>query len=875
MSTEEIVNHYPEVPDFLRSFVLNNTYTAAFIVKHAVILEINQVCADLVGYERSELIGHTLGEFLTPDSLELALSWIPKLQAGESYDNGHIYECFKKDGTVIYIEPSLISWDNETGIGVVIAQDVTERKKSQDAILERFRYIDEHSGDLIWQMDLNGIVLYMSPAISRYGYTPDEWIGQSVTKFVPPHEQVLFLKRIATYRENPVPRLFEATMLQKDGSLAWVEVSTNFIMENGVPIREQGIARDISKRKKAEAALIASEDCYRSLVEQASDGIFLADSDGQYIDVNTCGCTLLGYTKEELLQMCIGDIVPAEDQSALQGHLNKLRSGAAILSEWNLKRKDGKLLPAEISAKQLSNGQFQGIVRDITRRKSMLEALKASEQRYRGLIESQQDLIVRVDLEGRFTFVNNAYCRMFGKTEEELLGMLFMPLVHEDDIQPTIEAMKRLYSPPYRIRVEQRAMTVNGWRWLDWEDCAILDDDGKIVEIQAIGQDITERKKTEEALKQSEAKNRAILNTIPDLLFITDKDGVYLDCAALSDDDLLIPKSKFIGNSILDVLPEPLNIQAMQCIKQALCTKALQTLEYQLTLKGLTYEREARYIVCGEDEVLIMVRDVTERKRSEEAIRQAHEDLERAYKLQRDFLNNVTHEVRTPLTAVQGYAEMLLEGLAGPLNSEQRMLLDKMLSCSDQLLQIVGGVLEIAKLKSGRIMLRPRVCNPACVVDKAISVVMPQANRKGLTVTVQLPKQQTMAVYDEEKLTAIVTNLLSNAVKFTETGEISVTAQYGPKGIEIIVIDTGMGINPDDVPTIFDEFSQLDYPRKAKPSGFGLGLAIVSTMVETIGGTLTVSSQKCLGTAFTLWAPALEVCGTEELGGEISAATRD
>ena len=135
--------------------------------------------------------------------------------------------------------------------------------------------------------------------------------------------------------------------------------------------------------------------------------------------------------------------------------------------------------------------------------------LADNERRYRGLVESQQDLVVRVDPAGRFTYVNDAYCRRFGRRREELIGHSFTPLVHDDDIQPTLDAMKALESPPYRAYIEQRAMTEDGWRWLAWEDYAIRDDSGETVEIQGVGRDITPLKETEEKLKSALAEAEA------------------------------------------------------------------------------------------------------------------------------------------------------------------------------------------------------------------------------------------------------------------------------------------------------------------------------------------------------------------------------
>ncbi len=134
--------------------------------------------------------------------------------------------------------------------------------------------------------------------------------------------------------------------------------------------------------------------------------------------------------------------------------------------------------------------------------------------------------------------------------------------------------------------------------------------------------------------------------------------------------------------------------------------------------------------------VVSIARDITERKQSEEALREAHAELEHAYQLQREFINNITHEVRTPLTAVKGYAEMLMDGLAGPVSEEQTSLLKEVLASSDHLLEVVNGVLRIARLKSGRVTLNPKACDPRLVVEKCVSAMLPQALQKGLMLSV-------------------------------------------------------------------------------------------------------------------------------------------
>ncbi|MBW8014914.1 MAG: PAS domain S-box protein [Planctomycetes bacterium] len=130
--------------------------------------------------------------------------------------------------------------------------------------------------------------------------------------------------------------------------------------------------------------------------------------------------------------------------------------------------------------------------------------LRESEEKYRLLLNNQTDLVVKVDLEGRFLFVSPTYCEMFGKNEDELLGNTFMPVVHEEDIEQTLKEMEKLYRPPYHARMQQRCKTVNGWRWFEWVDTAVLDENGNVIEIIGVGRDITERKQTERKLRTKE-----------------------------------------------------------------------------------------------------------------------------------------------------------------------------------------------------------------------------------------------------------------------------------------------------------------------------------------------------------------------------------
>ena len=220
-----------------------------------------------------------------------------------------------------------------------------------------------------------------------------------------------------------------------------------------------------------------------------------------------------------------------------------------------------------------------GIAWDITSRKEAEEQLRFSAAQLKGIVESQNDLIVRVDLNNRFTFVNDAYCMTFGKTREELIGQSFTPLVHEADIGPTLDALKAIYDRPHRVYIEQRAMTVHGWRWLAWEDSAILDTEGKVIEIQGVGRDITVLKEALRELEASEERYRGIVEDQTELICRFLPDGTLTFVNRAYCDYFGKTEPELIGNSFMPLIPE--DDHAMIDNAQKLLTPANPVVEYE------------------------------------------------------------------------------------------------------------------------------------------------------------------------------------------------------------------------------------------------------------------------------------------------------
>jgi PAS domain S-box-containing protein len=272
-------------------------------------------------------------------------------------------------------------------------------------------------------------------------------------------------------------------------------------------------------------------------------------------------------------------------------------------------------------------------------RKAMVAALKSNEARYREVVESQTELVCRCLPDTTITFVNQAYCQMFGRTREELIGRRFLeflpPSAHEGVLLQiaSLVTNRRSFSAEHEVYLPDGRI---GWQ--HWTAHPIKDSDGYVREIQAIGRDIGERKSMEHALRESEERNRAILDAFPDLMFVMSESGVYLDYHAADESQLLVSPQTFLNRNVQDILPQKIAREVISCLQTVAKTGEMKVLEYELQIGGQTHCYEARLVQCGADKILSLVRDITERKRSQEALRESEERYREVVESQTDLV---------------------------------------------------------------------------------------------------------------------------------------------------------------------------------------------------------------------------------------------
>ncbi len=488
-----------------------------------------------------------------------------------------------------------------------------------------YRILFTISPDAMFFTSADGRLIEANRAFLDIAGTDSDTIGEIDLNSLFP-DTVKYNELLGRLRQRGEVKGFELACIASDGSLIFLEIHATALVEGGRTAGFVFVAHDVSSRMLKERIWRTMS----SIVESTDDAIIGKTLDGYVVSWNNAAEKLYGYSSGEMIGNSLDRIIPDDRPDEIAQILERIRKGGRV-EHFETERitKDGRRIDVSLTVSPIIDETdhiigASAIARDISESKRLLATLRESEERYRGLVESQIELIVRVTPEGVFTFVNDAYCVMFGKTREELVGNTFMPLVHEDDIEATMEAMKGLYRPPYRIYVEQRAMTVDGWRWIAWEDYAIRDESDELLEIQGVGRDITEKKTAEIALKESQRKYQSVFDKANDYIVLLDTNGTVLEINERIESGMGYRRGDLVGRNIreLPFLSEKQMAIAIERFGAPLQGREVSTYELEFTKadgETLIGEVNAALVRLTETEMvdLVVVRDITGRKEAE------------------------------------------------------------------------------------------------------------------------------------------------------------------------------------------------------------------------------------------------------------------
>ena len=521
-------------------------------------------------------------------------------------------------------------------------------------------------------------------------------------------------------------------------------------------------------------------------------------------------------------------------------------------------------------------------------RLAVARAIKQSEERYRGVVENQTALICRFQPEGTLTFANDAFCRFYGTSRAELLGVNYLELLFPETRRLPLDF------PPGQaiISFDAKARLKDGR--VVWQHCTLqrlFDAEGQTLEFQSVAQDITEQKQVEEHLRHSEDLFRLITENVSDLIAVVDAKGKRLYNSPAYKKIFGDPDQLRGTNAFQQIHPEDIDL-VRRTFAETIRTGVGRRLEYRFILEdgSVRHIESVGNFVAGEagalGKVVTISRDITERKLAEAALQKAKEAAEAASRAKSQFLANMSHELRTPLNAIIGFSEVLGDQMFGPLNERQHRYVTNILNGGRHLLQVINDILDLVKVETGHLELHYATFNVETATKEVLAIVKTLAMKKHLALEHDLAPQLPSLCADPAKLRQILYNLFSNAIKFTpEGGRVMVAARLllptaasaavklepdsppalnlppapPPPGamLRITVADTGIGIAPKDQQRIFQEFEQVDSSYTRQQQGTGLGLALTKRLVELHGGRIWVESEGApgKGSTFTVELP--------------------
>jgi len=607
-----------------------------------------------------------------------------------------------------------------------------------------------------------------------------------------------------------------------------------------------------------------SEERLRMIFQNSPDAIYIEDDTGIVLDANPAACAFHGMSRSELIGRNVLDLVPAGRREEVKRDFRKWFTGELKRYEGLAQAGDGREVPVEVIGSPL---RFEGkravllLVRDMTGRKQAEQALKESEMRYRGLIEAQSNFIVRTDTDGLFTFVNEAFCRFIGRARNELIGCDSRSYIYHDDTAIPDKAIEALVSRRERVvTVEHRMRARIHIAWVQWENIAVFDEAGRVIEIQSVGHDITERRRIYEALQESEKRLRFLFEEIPHIAvqgYNAARETIFWNRA--SEELYNYSKKEALGKKMEDlVLPADRRDELVKAFDDRVKT-GIPIPSGEVMKRTADGNSVAVYSSClatrnqrGEWEMYVIDVDLSELKRAGEELVKAKESAEKANRAKSEFLANMSHEIRTPMNGIMGMTSLLLDT---ELSAEQRDNIQTIMESTQELMRIIDELLDISRIEAGEMRLHPEPFSPRETVEKVILLFADRAGRKGVDLSITIhdsvPKQM---LGDSGRVRQILINLIGNALKFTPAGHIQIQMQAEriESGWNLVtdVKDTGIGMTPELQERIFEKFTQGDTSSKREYGGTGLGLAITRQLVRLMGGEITVASEVDNGTTF-------------------------
>lgn len=758
--------------------------------------------------------------------------------------------------------------------------DITERKRSQDALIKSElanRLIMNAALDAIISINDKGSIIFWNPQAEKiFGWSEQEVIGRNLSEIIIPaqfrdaHERGM-AHYMATGKGPVLNKIIEISAINKTNKEFPVELSI-IPIKDGSGVFFCAFIRDISERKKAEQDLKESQEIWQFALEGAGDGVWEYDFETEEVFFSRQYKKMLGYEDREFenttmqwLKRIHPDdwaIVETTDKEYFENRISSHQR------EYRIMHKDGHYRWILDRGMVISYGEtgkpkrLIGTHTDITGRKKAEEEYK----RISVVASANENGVVFTSLDGEISWSNEGFARITGYPMQEIIGRTPIELCKGDLSEG--EPLKEMLSAFYKAQnfdVELVLYRKDGSTfWGKVTGQVIPDENGKPDRYFSIIENISYRKEIEQALKLREEKYRSIIaNMNLGLLEVDLEENVqfvnqsFCDMCGYAMDELLGKKA-----STLFVRGE--NNEMMET-KNDLRRKGVSD-AYEISVKNKRGEIKwwlisgaPRFNEKGDLVGSIGIHlDITIQKQQEIELLEARTQAELSASAKQLFLANMSHEIRTPLNGILGMGRQLLKTR---LNEKQKFFLDSINHAGEHLLVVINDILDISKIEAGKLTLETIGFELKEVIKHTVQVMQHRVEEKGLSLHTSV--EETIApvlLGDPYRLKQVMLNLVSNAIKFSEKGNIRVECTLGVKdrqkqAINITVSDEGVGMEKEFLSKLFQGFLQEDDTVSRKYGGTGLGMSITKQLVEMMGGSIRVESEKGKGTSVFLCIP--------------------
>jgi PAS domain S-box-containing protein len=708
-----------------------------------------------------------------------------------------------------------------------------------------------------------GVIEFVNAeAIVPLGYSQAEVLGKSIADLVHPDSLPVAVER---YRQRQmgveVPSRYEIMVLKADGGALPIEVSATTTVIDG-ELATIAFLRDISERKRMEDTLLEKERIHHLLIENLSDVICSMDLNLHCDYVSPSATSMFGFTVEEAISRSgSGSMRDSMSPASLAIANNAVREllasndlqderPASATLELEIEHKDGHSVWTETTLRLVREPGGRatglvGVVRDITERRARDEQIRQSEEKYRQLVESVNAVIFEVDRRGSITYISPGCESIYGYGPATFLGKKIADFSHPAEAPGTQETLRNIMdggASPTQSWRRRMVMPDGEVRWVEGYYRPLYEGQ-TITGLQGIVIDVSQLKRTQDALDESEQRYRRLVENVNAVVYSVDTEGVITYMSPVFELMYGHKTSEFVGKSFLEFIFDediPSCIERMRGVMSGDFTEPWET---RMVLPGSDqiywvqghnrpiYEKDR---VVGFQGVLV---DIGERKKADQ--------------LKDDFLGLVSHELRTPLTVVMGAVYTALSEQRRLTDSELRRLLRDAADGSESLSHILGNLLDLAMAQADRLRLNPEPVR----LNRLMRQVVVRARRTTRTHQLELKVLKGLPPIrgDRLRIERILFNLLDNAIKHTSGGEVTVSATRAADQVIVEVRDQGPGIPPEEHDSVFRPFHQLDPERKAK--GTGLGLMVCKRLVEAHGGRIWVESEPGKGSSFWFTLP--------------------